>query len=201
MSDVKRRDYKLADRLATDSPDRLKALSDPLRALICDLVLERAMSVTDIAERVGRPKGSVAYHVDILVEAGLLQVVRTRKVRAIEERFYGRSARTFVLPGTPGQLPFIAEVTNEADVDRLDALAAGDPAGVDAAQWGTFTYRRVRLPHDRVAEYTRRLNALALEFIDESRSGDIEFGLYLGLFPTNRPHRNTSPPTHDEAPE
>ena len=190
MSDVPARDYELADQLATDSPERLKALSDPLRGLICDLVLERAMSVTDLAERVDRPKGTVAYHVDVLVGAGLLQVVRTRKVRAVEERFYGRTARTFMLPGTPGQLPFIAEVTNEADLGRLDALDAADPEGVHAAEWGTFTYRRVRLPHERVAEYTRRLNALALEFIDEPRAGDVEFGLYLGLFPTNRQPRN-----------
>jgi DNA-binding transcriptional ArsR family regulator len=201
MSDVERRDYELADSLVTGSSEQLKAMGDPLRKLICDLVLERAMSVTDLAERVGRPKGTVAYHVDILVEAGLLQVVRTRKVRAIEERFYGRVARTFVLPGAPGQLPFIAEVTDEADLDRLDVLAAADPDGVDAAHWGTFTYRRVRLPHERVAEYTRRLNELALEFVDEPRGGDVEFGMYIALFPTNRQHRNPPPATQQEAPE
>jgi DNA-binding transcriptional ArsR family regulator len=201
MSNIERRDYELADQLATDSPERLKALSDPLRSLICDLVLERAMTVTDLAERVDRPKGTVAYHVDVLVDAGLLQVVRTRKVRAIEERFYGRTARTFVLPGTPGQLPFIAEVTNEADLERLETLATSDSAGKHAEEWGTFTYRRARVPHDRVVEYTRRLNELALEFIDEPRGGDVEFGLYLGLFPTNRQPRNPSRATDGEVAE
>ena len=55
-----------------DTPEQLRALAHPLRSLILDLVLERAMSVTELAERVGRPRGSVAHHVDVLVDAGLL---------------------------------------------------------------------------------------------------------------------------------
>ena len=96
------RDYELADRVDASAPEQLKALGDPLRLRICDLVLERAMSVAEIAVRVGRPPGSVAHHVNVLVAAGLLRVVRTRRVRAVEERFYGRVARTIVLPPTPG---------------------------------------------------------------------------------------------------
>jgi hypothetical protein len=35
--------------------------------------------------------------VSVLVDADLVKVVRTRKVRAIEERFYGRTARIFYM--------------------------------------------------------------------------------------------------------
>lgn len=180
-----RRDYELDEMLDLDEPQQLKALGDPLRLLICDLVLERAMSVTEIAERVGRPKGSVAYHVDVLVDAGLLQVVRTRQVRAVEERFYGRTALTFMIEGTPGELGFIRDVVAEVDGDRLREIAAAGKA--DDEGWGTATYRHARIPHDRVAEYTRRLHELSLEFVEEPRDGDVEFGLYIALFPTNRP--------------
>ncbi|MEZ5297076.1 MAG: helix-turn-helix domain-containing protein [Ilumatobacteraceae bacterium] len=76
------RDYDLEPTLDVSEPRRMKALGDPLRLQICDLVLERAMSVTELAELVDRPKGSVAYHVDVLVDAGLLRVVRTRQVRS-----------------------------------------------------------------------------------------------------------------------
>src|SRR5438477_11179265 len=112
------RDYELADRVDASAPEQLKALGDPLRLRICDLVLERAMSVAEIAVRVGRPPGSVAHHVNVLVAAGLLRVVRTRRVRAVEERFYGRVARTIVLPPTPGELPFIRDVLAEVDHER-----------------------------------------------------------------------------------
>ena len=89
--------YELDERIAADTPERMKALGNPLRNLIIDLVLERAMSVTELAERTGKAKGTIAHHVDVLVAAGLLKVVRTRQVRAVVERFYGRTARTFML--------------------------------------------------------------------------------------------------------
>lgn len=180
-----RRDYDLAPELPIDTPAQLKALGDPLRNTIVDLVLERAMTVTELAEQLDRPRGSVAYHVDVLVDAGLLQVVRTRKVRAIDERFYGRAALTYLLPHRPGEIPFIRDVIAEVDVARVES---DDKVAI-------MTYRHARIPLSRVAEYGARLHALALEFAEEPRSGETEFGLYLALFPTNRI------PSHKPAPE
>jgi len=168
--------YELEELLEVDTAAKLKALGDQLRLTIIDLVLERAMSVTELAERVGRPRGSVAHHVDVLVDAGLLQVVRTRKVRAVEERFYGRTARTFGFEHDSGEIPFLADVV--ADIDT--AFKQRD----DVAN--AFTFRHARIPRHRAEEYGRRLYDLSLEFIDEPRDGDVEYGLYLALFPTNR---------------
>ena len=193
MSDVdartssQHRDYDLASELEVDTPAQLKALGDPLRSTIVDLVLERAMSVTELAERLDRPRGSVAYHVDVLVEAGLIQVVHTRRVRAIDERFYGRTALTYILPHRSGEIPFIRDVLAEIDVSRFD----------DETKLGTSTYRHARIPHERVEEYGRRLQELALEFAEEPRSGDTEFGLYVALFPTNRLPRKPPPDDGD----
>lgn len=170
------RDYDLVADLEIDTTAQLKALGDPLRNTIVDLVLERAMSVTELAERLQRPRGSVAYHVDVLVDAELLTVVRTRKVRAIEERFYGRTALTYVLPHAPGEIPFIRDVLAEMDVSDRE----------DSPKVGMSTYRHARIPNRRVGEFTERLYALALEFAEEPRSGDTEFGLYIALYPTNR---------------
>lgn len=177
------RDYQLDDELPVDTATRLKALGDPLRLLICDLVLERAMSVTELAAAVDRPKGTVAYHTNLLVDAGLLKVVRTRQVRAVEERFYGRTARTYVLPRQPGEIPFLRELVADIDLDTTDAteLLGNSP----------FTYRRARIPAARASEYLRRLHSLAVEFVDEPRDGTDEFGLYVGVFPTRR-HPTTS---------
>src|SRR5215468_6674290 len=90
-------DYDLEEMLVVTAPEQLRALADPLRATLLELVLERAATVTEMAEATGRPKSTVAYHVNTLVDAGLLRVVRTRRVRAIEERFYGRMARTYYI--------------------------------------------------------------------------------------------------------
>ena len=88
-------DYELADRIALTRPSEVKAISHPLRTTILGLLHERAASVSELAVALGRPKSTVAYHVKVLTESGLVQVVRTRRVRAIEERFYGRTARMF----------------------------------------------------------------------------------------------------------
>src|SRR3954447_12624931 len=127
-------DYELADEVHADTSTRMKALGDPLRMTILDLVLERAMTITELAERLRRPKGSVAYHVKVLVDAELLQVVRTRKVRAIEERYYGRVARTIVFEHGPGEIPFLEEMLSEIDLTLPDDKGTGG-----------FTYRHARI--------------------------------------------------------
>lgn len=190
------RDYELDDVLDIDTPERMKALGDPLRLQVCDLVLERAYSVTELADRLGRPKGTVAYHVDQLVDAGLLKVVRTRKVRALEERFYGRVARTYLLHdsvGTDEPLGFLGDVLREVDRERMDELVPADGPEPEWARATLTTYRRARIPADRAAEYARRLQELTIEFVDEPRDGDIEFGLYVAMFPTNRVARADRP--------
>ncbi len=182
------RGYELDEFVDVDSVARMKALSDPFRLYLTELVLERAMSVTELAERVGRPKGTVAYHVDQLVDAGLLKVVRTRQVRAVEERFYGRVARTMVFPEAAkgdALLPFLDHVVADFDRDLLDEISP--VVGATAPHRPALsTYRRARIPAHRAAEYSRRFHDLAMEFVDEPRDGDVEFGVYVLMFPTRR---------------
>jgi DNA-binding transcriptional ArsR family regulator len=168
--------YDLAETIRADSPARLKAAAHPLRALILDLVLERAMTVTELAARVRKPRGSVAHHVDVLVDAGLLKVTSTRRVRAIEERFYGRTAHTIEFPDstTDGDLPFVADARAQADLS-------------DTSCAGGFTFRHARIPAELANEFAERVNALATEFIRLPRSGGREYAFLAGVFPTNRP--------------
>ncbi len=180
MSDIDARDYELEDTVSATGPARMKALADPLRMRMCDLVLERAMTVSELADRIGRPRGTVAYHVDLLVDAGLLKVVRTRKVRAVEERYYGRVARTFVFEhDREDGPPFLPEMLAEFDRRRHH----------DDETPGITTLRHARIPLDRAEVFSQRLLDLALEFIDEPREGDVEFGMYLALYATNRTTR------------
>jgi DNA-binding transcriptional ArsR family regulator len=155
----------------------LKALGNPLRSLILDLVLERAMSVTELAQRVRKPRGTVAHHIDVLVDAGLLKVAATRRVRAIEERFYGRTAHTIVFPDhtMDGDLPFIADARSQADFSDPATCAGG------------FTLRHARIPAEVAQEFADRVMDMATEFTRLPRSGTREYAFYFGVFPTNRP--------------
>jgi DNA-binding transcriptional ArsR family regulator len=169
--------YDLDEVIVADSPARLKALGHPLRSLILDLVLERAMSITELAARVRKPRGTVAHHVDVLTDVGLLKVTATRKVRAIEERFYGRTAHTIVFPDETmdGDLPFVADARAQADLSDAGEAPGG------------FTLRHARIPAEVAAEFTERVLALAVEFTRLPRAGSREYAFYVGVFPTNRP--------------
>jgi DNA-binding transcriptional ArsR family regulator len=174
-------DYELAERIVVTSAAELRAMADPLRSTILDLLLERAATVTELADALGRPKSTVAHHVRVLLDVGMLQVVRTRRVRAIEERFYGRTARVF----------FIGRVAPE-DIDpppwTNDLADSGEesmPAYYADTMWSIR--RHARISRDHAREFWQRIDAVVREFTQLPREGDTVFGLVVGLYPTDHP--------------
>src|SRR5437870_2507242 len=140
-------DYELADRLVVSAPAQLRALADPLRGTILDLLLERAATVSELAAAVRRPKSTVAHHVHVLVDAGMLRVVRTRRVRAIEERYYGRTASVFYVGvvNRPGEDP----TTVHANALSVAAAASLPPHEADRLR---SILRHARIPRKDAAE-------------------------------------------------
>ena len=129
-------------------------MGHPLRTTILGLLHERAATVTELAIAVERPKSTVAHHVKVLTEAGLVQVVRTRRVRAIEERFYGRTARLFyvgVERSPEGELPLDF---NDFEV----AYRESDEAYRDGKLWGFV--RHARISEAQASEFWERMAEL-----------------------------------------
>ncbi|MBQ1043968.1 MULTISPECIES: winged helix-turn-helix domain-containing protein [unclassified Micromonospora] len=185
-------DYDLDDLLVVTAPEQLRALADPLRSTLLELLLERAATVNELARAVDRPKSSVAYHVNQLVDAGLLRVVRTRRVRAIEERFYGRVARTY----------YVGALTRAEDkqvVSRINGLAeaAAEAAAAHAADELRCTLVHARIPIEDVREFWAEVQALARRFAQIPRAGDQVYGFAAGLYPTDAPTLPDTEPTTD----
>ncbi len=169
-------DYDLAPMVHADTPAQLKALASPVRKLILDLVLDRAATVGELAEALARPKSSVAHHVDVLVDTGLLRVVRTRRVRAIDERFYGRTGRTIMIgtessPEGTGRKSMLLEAAGEL------------PAGAD----DMATLRHVRISAEHAEAFFARVVELAEDFTRLPRSGTTVFGFIGAVYPTDQP--------------
>lgn len=78
--------------------EQLRAVSNLTRHRIMAVLRFEPATITQIAERVGLAKGSSSYHVRLLERAGLVKVVRTRKVRGVMERYYAMAARSIELP-------------------------------------------------------------------------------------------------------
>jgi DNA-binding transcriptional ArsR family regulator len=175
-------DYDLADRIGLTSPSQVKALGHPLRNTILGLLHERAATVTELATAVERPKSTVAHHVNVLAEAGLLQVVRTRRVRAVEERFYGRTARMFYVAVERG--PGGDEMPRDFN-DFEVAAAESIEAFRDGKLWGFI--RHARITEEQASEFWERMAGLVTEFDRLPRSGETMYGFAVGVYPTDQP--------------
>jgi len=170
-------DYRIADEVQADTPEALRALADGTRLAILDLLLERAATTTHVAEALGKPKGTVGYHLKVLERCGLVRVVRTQQVRAITAKYYGRTGRTIVM-SSPGAMQDPLFIVRDALSDLQ--IVEGDPLPL-------FTARRARIPESKALEYASVLTSLAAEFVSEPRAGERTYGFVAGVFPTGLP--------------
>ena len=175
-------DYELVDRMALTRPAQVKAIGHPLRTTILQLLHERAATVSELAAAVERPKSTVAHHVDVLTRNGLLQVVRTRKVRAIEERFYGRTARMFHVAAEPSP----AGEAMPGDFNDLEVAARESATAFEQGKlWGFI--RHARISEEQASQFWDHMAELVDEFDRMPRSGEAIYGFAIGIYPTDHP--------------
>jgi len=172
-------DYDAPDVLVVREPEQLKALGDELRGRIVVMLREQAQSVSELAAKLEMPKSTVAHHIKVLESAGLLKVVRTRRVRALTESYYGRTARLFLYES--------ADTAGYEDVRNIVAaslrVAAEEILPVDeedaAACSGVL---RVRLSQAHAKRFDRRLTKLMDEFRACDDPDGTPYGLALALY-------------------
>jgi DNA-binding transcriptional ArsR family regulator len=85
----------MQERYEIETLEQLRAIADMLRLRIVDLLYERPMTVTQLAERLGIAPAKVHYHVRELEKVGLLRLVETREKGGILEKYYQPVARSF----------------------------------------------------------------------------------------------------------
>lgn len=175
-------DYELPERLPLTRPEQVRALGHPLRNTILGLLHERAATVSELAATVERPKSTVAHHVKVLAETGLVRVVRTRRVRAIEERFYGRTARMFYVAvergADSGEVPLDF---NDFEVAARESAAAYR----EGKLWGFI--RHARISEEQASAFWNRMADLVTDFDQLPRSGETMYAFAIGVYPTDQP--------------
>jgi DNA-binding transcriptional ArsR family regulator len=164
--------YEADDVLVVREPEQLRALGDDLRSRIVALLRDRAASTTELAAKLGLPKGTVGHHVKVLEKAGLVHVVRTRQVRAVTEKYYGRTARLFLFKTTEDDAE---DVRNVAAASLRRAAEEMLPLREDDDT--TFGVVTARLTDADARRLYRRLKKL----IDDFRAADSADGAPFGL--------------------
>ncbi|WP_433340835.1 ArsR/SmtB family transcription factor [Streptomyces sp. CA-253872] len=151
--------------------EQLRAVSNLTRHRIMAQLRFAPATITQIAERVGLAKGSSSYHVRLLERAGLVKVVRTRKVRGVTERYYAMAARSLVLP-TPGE--------GQPDTLMRNVVADLEAAPADDERYVRLSH--LRLTDEQFAELGARLEALADEYGELSDPSLPDVSLAFALF-------------------
>jgi DNA-binding transcriptional ArsR family regulator len=179
-------DYELDDVLYVSASDQLKAIADPTRQRILSYIGERAATTKQLAERFHLPKGTVGHHLKSLEHAGLIKVVRTRQVRAITEKYYGRVARLFLVSSNacaPGEPP--TPIPREIYLMPLTRAISEFAPADDPDDPTTFLISHARVPQSRAKEFANRLQELAKEFGDSGVAGERMYGLVAGVYLTD----------------
>jgi len=188
-------DYELDDRLELTSLPQVRALADPLRDSLLDLLLERAATVSELAVAVQRPKGTVAYHMKVLLEAGLVKVVRSRRVRAVQEHYYGRTARIISVGPLKAQ-----DERGETLTGNYLVTAAEESAAAHADDDLSAIIRYARVPREHLRGFRQRMFDLADEFSRLPRAGEQTYAFVAGLYPTEHPQLPEPDPEEEEPP-
>jgi len=156
-------------RVETD--EQLHAVGSLARHRVLRVLRDGPATVTQIAERLGIAKGSSHYHVRVLAKAGLIDVVETRKVRGVEERYYGMVAPAIVLPDPGAGAP---EFLMRHALADLEAAPASDE-------------RMVRLSHGRLSPaafraFEARLEALVDELTKLSDPAEAAADVFVAFY-------------------
>jgi len=127
---------KLDDTAAIDQR-LIKALGHPLRERLLHLLNEQVASPNQMAKALDEALGSVAYHVQILLECEAIELVRTKPVRGALEHFY-RATMPAELSGEHWAAlpPSVRRNLDAGNLDRIwtDVSAAALSNGFDDEQ-------------------------------------------------------------------
>ena len=143
------------------SQEQARLISEPTRSEIIRLLTQRPATTSQLADVLGRPRGTMGHHVKALEAAGLIRVVSTRKVRALPEKYYGRTADTFLFP--------------EAEGDEMPPLlveALADMRSSLRGPVGFLTLRHAKISLEDAGLYAGILMETAEEFAPQEPSGD-----------------------------
>jgi DNA-binding transcriptional ArsR family regulator len=173
MPTIDGRDYQADETLLVSDPAKLRAMADPFRVQLVQLLRDKARSTQEIAEQLSIPKGTVGHHLKVLEAAGLIRVVRTRKVRAVTEKFYGRTARLFLY-----------QTEDPADGRAIAAVTLRQAASeVDLAPLVTgFGLVRARLTEQEIDRFERRVKKLMADFRGADKPGGTPSSLTAGIW-------------------
>jgi putative molybdopterin biosynthesis protein len=106
------------------SYEHLKLVADPRRLAILQHLMATPATLTQLGQALGEHPAWIRHHLRRLEDAGLVELVETRRVRGAEERYYraragGYLLQELILPQTSGRPVIVFSGSHDLAVERL----------------------------------------------------------------------------------
>ena len=169
-----------ARQITLTEPSQLSALGHPVRSKILELVGREAMSAKGLADLLDMTHGKVGHHLRVLADAGLIEVIEERPVRAVVEKFYRTTYEHLHIDAGPGDAQ-----------DPLKFMLR--QAALEALPHDQQPFRptgriySARIDPARAEEFAHRLIALADEFAAGDQVSGPTFGLVGAVYQVDVP--------------
>jgi DNA-binding transcriptional ArsR family regulator len=171
----------LLPTLLVTTEQQFKAVSDPMRGRIIQVLRTKPATAKQLANLLGGTTGAIGHHLQMLEAAGLVQIIARRLVHGIVAKYYARTARVFIfdLPReTVGVASMDLVMLTQAREELIEALPTIGPQGL-CDSW----YPHKRLAPERLAAYQQRINQLVVDFLNEAPDPDgVMYSLIISVF-------------------
>lgn len=181
--------------------ETLRAIADPLRMQIVELLEGQKLTVKQVAEKLGLAPSKLYYHFGALEKLGLIEVAETRMVSNMLEKKFKAAAEA--LEVDPSLFKFSKEGDNEPinilisstiDATREDLIRSMQARQFQLEHGAEETPRRIIVnrvvssaSEKRIEEFQERLIKLIQEFEAEdktSKSTDQPYALTVAFYPS-----------------
>lgn len=163
--------HAMVDVMVLDDVETIKVFADERRLQILEQ-MRRPATVKAVAQALGLPPSKLYYHVNLLLEHGLITVVDHNIESGIVEKIYQASARQYKLvnplvagPDFPPEAaaPILASLLDDTRREFLQALAHRDPAEGTPPRHPFLSKKQFRLTEAQLTALHARLDALIKE--------------------------------------
>ena len=172
---------ELPPSLWVTTEQQFKAVADPLRGRIIQVLRTQPATAKQLADLLGSTPGAVGHHLQVLEAAGLVRVVARRLVHGIVAKYYVRTALTFLFD-LPRETVGVASMDLQMLAQARDELTEALPSfGLKGLCDTWFPHKR--LSRERALAYQQRLNVLVDDFLREQPDPDGQaYSLVISLF-------------------
>ncbi|KKO51083.1 ArsR/SmtB family transcription factor [Paenibacillus sp. DMB20] len=101
------------------SVEQAKLLGSAQRVKIIGTIVSTAKTAKQVADELGESPGSIHYHIQKLHDGGLIDLVETRTVGGIVEKYYKSKAKWFNTKGTQLVDPVLADDYDAASSTKI----------------------------------------------------------------------------------